>query len=140
MKYTVDSLRPKLAQFLDPLLLHSGFDLKYELQTGQSAHPEVENPEVTVRFAGDDTDLLLANRAELLLAVEHLDIAFGSVPAVRDLSFSMGAGEALGLVGESGSGKSVTSLAVMRLLAPQARVSGSIRFAAGLPPACTRGF
>jgi peptide/nickel transport system ATP-binding protein len=64
-----------------------------------------------------------------LLAVEHLDIAFGSVPAVRDLSFSMSAGEALGLVGESGSGKSVTSLAIMRLLAPQARVSGSIRFA-----------
>src|SRR5947209_18737965 len=64
-----------------------------------------------------------------LLAVEHLDVAFGSAPAVRDLSFSVGAGEALGLVGESGSGKSVTSLAVMRLLAPQARVSGSIRFA-----------
>jgi peptide/nickel transport system ATP-binding protein len=64
-----------------------------------------------------------------LLAVEHLDIAFGSTPAVRDLSFSVGAGEALGLVGESGSGKSVTSLAIMRLLAPQARVGGSIRFA-----------
>ncbi|MFL6437774.1 MAG: ABC transporter ATP-binding protein [Terriglobales bacterium] len=63
-----------------------------------------------------------------LLAVERLDIAFGSAPAVRDLSFSMGAGEALGLVGESGSGKSVTSLAIMRLLAPQARVVGSIRF------------
>src|SRR3954464_15291734 len=64
-----------------------------------------------------------------LLAVEHLDVAFGSAPAVRDLSFSVGAGEALGLVGESGSGKSVTSLAIMRLPAPQARVSGSIRFA-----------
>ena len=64
-----------------------------------------------------------------LLALEHLDIRFGTVPAVRKLSFSMGAGEALGLVGESGSGKSVTSLAIMRLLALQARVGGSIRFA-----------
>jgi oligopeptide/dipeptide ABC transporter ATP-binding protein len=47
---------------------------------------------------------------------------------VQEVSFSIGAGEVLGLVGESGSGKSVTSLAIMRLLAPQARASGEIRF------------
>src|SRR6185437_13694310 len=64
-----------------------------------------------------------------LLSVEHLDINFGASRAVRDLSFAIESGEALGLVGESGSGKSVTSLAIMRLLVPQARVSGSIRFA-----------
>jgi len=48
--------------------------------------------------------------------------------AVRDLSFTIAPGEVLGLVGESGSGKSITSLAIMRLLAPQARVSGEIWF------------
>jgi len=40
-------------------------------------------------------------------------------------------GEVLGLVGESGSGKSVTSLALMRLLPPNARASGEVRFADG---------
>ncbi|MGA6951510.1 MAG: ABC transporter ATP-binding protein [Candidatus Sulfotelmatobacter sp.] len=49
--------------------------------------------------------------------------------AVRDVSFSISPGEGLGLVGESGSGKSITSLAIMRLLPPQARVSGEILFA-----------
>ena len=51
-----------------------------------------------------------------------------TLTAVRDLSFSLAPGEVLGLVGESGSGKSITSLAIMRLLPPQARVSGEILF------------
>ena len=55
-----------------------------------------------------------------LLDVKDLTVCFGdkkhSVGVVRNLSFSLGEGEALGIVGESGSGKSVTSLAVMRLL------------------------
>jgi peptide/nickel transport system ATP-binding protein len=50
------------------------------------------------------------------------------LPAVRDLNFSIAPGEVLGLVGESGSGKSITSLAIMRLLPPQARVSGEVLF------------
>src|SRR6202049_4870872 len=51
--------------------------------------------------------------------------------AVRDLSFTVAPREVLGLVGESGSGKSVTSLALMRLLPPQARVAGTALFANG---------
>jgi oligopeptide/dipeptide ABC transporter ATP-binding protein len=53
-----------------------------------------------------------------------------SLQAVRDLTFSIGPGEVLGLVGESGSGKSVTSLAIMGLLPPQAHISGEIVFTA----------
>ncbi|MGB6026234.1 MAG: ABC transporter ATP-binding protein [Candidatus Sulfotelmatobacter sp.] len=81
-----------------------------------------------------------------LLEVRHLNIEFPTaalpaagraaapvptraLPAVRDVSFSVAPGEVLGLVGESGSGKSITSLAIMRLLPPQARVSGEILFA-----------
>ena len=63
-----------------------------------------------------------------LLDLQHLSIDFGSRPAVRDLSLSIAPGESLGLVGESGSGKSATALAIMRLLPPQAAVSGKILF------------
>jgi len=62
-----------------------------------------------------------------LLEVSNLRIAFGGHEAVRSISFSIAAGETLGLVGESGSGKSATSLAMMRLLPSSATVSGSVR-------------
>jgi peptide/nickel transport system ATP-binding protein len=70
--------------------------------------------------------------ASPILTIEHLSVTFrseaGDVPAVRDLSYDVQSGEVLGIVGESGSGKSVSSLAVMGLLPPQARVSGRVRF------------
>src|SRR3989454_10290981 len=59
-----------------------------------------------------------------------------SAAAVRGLSFSIAPGGVLGLVGESGSGKSVTSLAIIRLLPPQARISGEILFTNGKRSAC----
>jgi len=74
MKYSVESLRPKLDAFLHPLLSRAGFELKYELTTPANPHPEVENPEVTVVFSGNDVEMLLLNRAELLLALEHISM------------------------------------------------------------------
>jgi oligopeptide/dipeptide ABC transporter ATP-binding protein len=68
----------------------------------------------------------------VLLEIRNLTVQFpasqGAVTAVRDVNFSLKQGQVLGLVGESGSGKSVTSLAVMRLLPPQARLDGEIKF------------
>ena len=68
-----------------------------------------------------------------LLEIANLNIQFAGqggalLSAVRDLSLTIAEGEVLGLVGESGSGKSLTSLSIMRLLPPQARVSGRIRY------------
>ena len=70
----------------------------------------------------------------MLLEIKNLSVEFPAdpkpLPAVRDVAFGLAPGEVLGLVGESGSGKSVTSLAIMRLLPPQAAIGGQIRFAA----------
>ena len=66
--------------------------------------------------------------ARPLLEIRDLTIAFGERRVVDGISFSLAAGETLGLVGESGSGKSATSLALLRLLPPAATVTGSLRF------------
>lgn len=71
----------------------------------------------------------------MLLEISRLSVHFpasqGRVTAVKDVSLSLQKGQTVGLVGESGSGKSVTSLAIMRLLPPQAQMEGAIRFGNG---------
>ena len=80
------------------------------------------------------TDRLVppAPQAEPVLEVKGLSIAFpaqhGDVDIVDSVSFSVRPGETMGLVGESGCGKSITSMAVMGLLPPTARITGEIAF------------
>lgn len=68
---------------------------------------------------------------EAVLEVTDLSVTFpsddGPLHAVREVSYTLRKGEALGIVGESGSGKSVTSMAIMGLLPKNAIVDGSAR-------------
>jgi spoIIIJ-associated protein len=49
-----------------------GLDVEFEILEGQHLHPDLEDPDLLVKFSGPDVDLLLANKAELLLALEFL--------------------------------------------------------------------
>ncbi|MEU6001367.1 MULTISPECIES: dipeptide/oligopeptide/nickel ABC transporter permease/ATP-binding protein [unclassified Streptomyces] len=83
-----------------------------------------------------------------VLVVEDLRVAFpgaaGPVTPVRGVSFTVGAGESVGVVGESGSGKSLTALGVSRLIeAPGVVSAARLEFLGkpllGVPEAQVRG-
>ncbi|MGW8883737.1 ABC transporter ATP-binding protein [Streptomyces sp. NPDC055749] len=67
-----------------------------------------------------------------VLDVQNLRVEYGgdgrSVVGADNVSFTIGAGEIFGLAGESGCGKSTVANAVMRLLKPPARITGSVVF------------
>ena len=61
---------------------------------------------------------------ETMLEVAGLDVAYGGIAAVRDLSFEVARGEIVGLIGPNGAGKSTTLNAIMGLVTPR---GGDIR-------------
>jgi ABC-type glutathione transport system ATPase component len=75
-----------------------------------------------------------------LLDVRNLSVSYGTTPAVRDVSFSLAAGQVMGIAGESGSGKTTTGLALLRLLSTWNRRAGDgcARFAGRARRWCSR--
>ena len=66
-----------------------------------------------------------------LVDVRGLHVRYGDYEAVKGVSFSLGAGEILGIVGESGSGKSTIARTLVGLERPSA---GSVAMAPGVRP------
>ena len=82
-------------------------------------------------------ELAETSEDEAVLRVHDLQVSFpgpdGWITPVRGVSFTIHAGEAVGVVGESGSGKSVTALAASRLIeAPGVVTAGRLEFS-GVP-------
>jgi spoIIIJ-associated protein len=70
-KYTVDETGPRITALLNKVIQHADWDLAFVIEPGnQELATEFESPDILVKFSGRDVDLLLANRAELLLALE----------------------------------------------------------------------
>ena len=80
-KYSVASVGLRIDGFLGTTLQNGGLKLNYDIQDVQSSGEDFETPDVMVKFTGPDVDLLLANRAELLLALEHVTMEMLKMPS-----------------------------------------------------------
>lgn len=80
-KYTVEEHAPRIRQFLEPVLASAHLEVKFEVTPGRTLHPEIEDPHLMVQFSGQDVDQLLANKGELMLALEHLTLEVLHVPS-----------------------------------------------------------
>ncbi len=79
--YSVQSSGPRIEEFLDAILDDMDLDVTYEILEGQHLHPDLEDPDLLVKFIGPDVDMLLANKAEVLLALEFLTMEALRMPA-----------------------------------------------------------
>jgi len=80
-KYTVAETGPRIEEFLDMILDDMDLDVEFEILEGQHLHPDLEDPDLLVKFTGPDVDVLMANKAEALLALELLTMEMLHMPA-----------------------------------------------------------
>jgi spoIIIJ-associated protein len=80
-KYSKADAETRIEEFLDMVLDDADFDLTYDISGGEGLHPDFENPDFLVRFEGPDVEILLNNKAEVLLSLEQLTMeALGMAP------------------------------------------------------------
>jgi spoIIIJ-associated protein len=80
-KYSVTTAGLRIDGFLQETLQNGGFHLQYEILDSQATDGDFETPDIMVKFTGADVDLLLANRAEMLLALEHVTMEMLRMPS-----------------------------------------------------------
>ena len=123
-------------------LAEAGYGVACESCAVKPAGAEVADGETCADAADEETSADAAAKEEIIdadealadgvvLCVRNLAVGFeradGSLQTVvKDVNFTLHAGERLGIVGESGSGKSMSALSVMGLLPDTAGVTGEI--------------
>lgn len=80
-KYSVTSVGIRIDGFLQSTLENAGLELDYEILDAAPAEDDFETPDIMVKFSGPDVDALLNNRAELLLALEHVTMEMLKMPS-----------------------------------------------------------
>ena len=80
-KYSIAAIGPKIDGFLRTTLQNAGFQVNYEISDVETSDDDFETPDIVVKFSGRDVDLLLTNRAELLLALEHVTMEMLRMPS-----------------------------------------------------------
>ena len=71
-RYSLHETGPRIEEFLRQVIANAHLELDFTLEEGDRSNPEFETPDIVVKFRGEDVDLILSNRAELLLALEHV--------------------------------------------------------------------
>ena len=80
-KYSVATIGLKIDGFLETILNDAGLKLQYEIRDVAPGPDDFETPDVAVNFEGSDVDMLLANRGELLLALELVTMEMLRLPS-----------------------------------------------------------
>ncbi len=80
-KFSLSTAEPQIRSFLTKIIRLAGLDVSFEISPGLHTHPDLEDPEIVVKFSGPDVDVLLANKAETLLSLEHLTMEVLHMPS-----------------------------------------------------------
>lgn len=80
-KYSAAGIGSKIDGLLRLTLRNGGFQVNYEITDSEVSDEDFETPDIVVKFSGRDVDVLLSNRAELLLALEHVTMEMLRLPS-----------------------------------------------------------
>jgi spoIIIJ-associated protein len=80
-KYSTTTIGSRIDGFLKATLENAGMKVNFEVIDVEPADADFETPDLVVKFSGPDVDLILSNRAELLLALEHVTMEMLRMPS-----------------------------------------------------------
>jgi spoIIIJ-associated protein len=80
-KYSAASIGSRIDSFLRTTLQTGGFRVNFDIGDVETTESDFETPDMVVKFNGPDVDMLLSNRAELLLALEHVTMEMLRMPS-----------------------------------------------------------